>query len=292
MREYKLDHIEIIQLRAEGYSYRAIADCMMMSASVVGKIFRQWKATRLVKNSTCLGKPQKIRPIELRRLNRVAENNPCVSLAEITNESRLNCHAQTIQKALHKLDFHLRISRGKPFLNAGSKRKRLIWCRHRRYWIVEDWCRKFYSDEAKVEIGVGGGYERVWHISKKRNCVSGKSRPRPDARCPPVSPRTPGASEFSIHCPLAPTVLQHPSFLLISLRIGPQSAPPPDAIHLLPSLLPAPNDLPFLLFFLWICPQSASPRRHSSSSLPFFLHPITSHFALFFADPSAVRSPP
>jgi len=78
------------------------------------------------------------------------------------NESRLNCHPQTIQKALHKLDFHLRIPRRKPFLNARSKRKRLIWCRHRRHWTVEDWRRKFYSDEAKVEIGVGGGYERVW----------------------------------------------------------------------------------------------------------------------------------
>ena len=158
----KLERIEIIQLQAEGYSYRAIADRMMISASAVGKIIRKWKATRTVKNSTRSGRPQKIGPRELRRLNRTVEHNPRASLAEITNESRLNCHPQTIQKALHKLDFHLRIPRRKPFLNARTKRKRLIWCRHRRHWTVEDWRRKFYSDEAKVEIGVGGGYERVW----------------------------------------------------------------------------------------------------------------------------------
>ena len=128
----------------------------------VAKIVRKWNATRMVKDSTRSGRPRKIGPQELRRLNRTAENNPRASLAEITNESRLNCHPPTIQKALHKLDFHLRIPRRKPFVNARSKRKRTIGCRHRRPWTVEDWCRKFYSDEAKVEIGVGGGYQRVW----------------------------------------------------------------------------------------------------------------------------------
>ena len=126
--------------------------------------------------------------------------------------------------------------------------------------------------------------------SAKKRCASGESRPHPDARSPPGSPSTPGASEFSIHCPLAPTALQHPSFLLSSLRISPQSAPPPGAIHLLPSLLPAPNDLPFLLFPLRIRLLSASPRRHSSSSLPFFLHQTTSHFRSFLC--RSVRSPP
>ena len=37
----KLERIEIIQLQAEGYSYRAIADRMMMSASAVSKIVRR-----------------------------------------------------------------------------------------------------------------------------------------------------------------------------------------------------------------------------------------------------------
>ena len=100
---------------------------------------------------------------------------------------------------------------------------------------------------------------RYFEKSAKKKCASGELRPRPDARCQPGSPRTPGASEFSIHCPLASTALQHPTFLLLSLRIRLQSAPPPDVIHLLPSLLPAPNDLPFLLFSLRIRPQSASP---------------------------------
>src|SRR6201996_8173675 len=115
--------------------------------------------------------------------------------------------------------------------------------------------------------------------SAKKKCASGESRPRPDARRSPGSPRTPGASVFSIHCPLAPTALQHLSFLLFSLRIRPQSAPPPDAIHLPPSLLPAPDDPPFLLFSLRIRPQSAPPRRRASSSLPVFFSLITSHFS-------------
>ena len=112
----KLEHIEVIQLEAEGYSYRDIADRMMITASVVGKIVCKWKAMRTVKNCTHSGRPQKIGPHELRRLNRTAENNLRVSLAEILNKSPLNCHPKTVQKALHKLDFHLQIPHHKPFL--------------------------------------------------------------------------------------------------------------------------------------------------------------------------------
>ena len=75
----KLERIQIIQLQAEGYSYRAIADRMMMSVSAVGKIVRRWKVTRTVKNCTHSGRPQKIGPRELRRLNQTAENNPRAS---------------------------------------------------------------------------------------------------------------------------------------------------------------------------------------------------------------------
>src|ERR1700761_109444 len=125
--------------------------------------------------------------------------------------------------------------------------------------------------------------------SAKKKCASGESRPRPDARRSPGSPRTPGASVFSIHCPLAPTALQHLSFLLFSLRIRPQSAPPPDAIHLTPSLLPAPDDPPFLLFSLRFRSPFAPPPLQSTFSLQFFLHRITSHFFSFLCGP--VRSP-
>src|ERR1700743_222485 len=108
------------------------------------------------------------------------------------------------------------------------------------------------------------------NASAKKKCASGESRPRPGARRSPGSPRTPGASVFSIHCPLAPTALQHLSFLLFSLRIRPQSAPPPDAIHLPPSLLPAPDHPPYLLHSLRTCVHSAlSPDIFHLSPSPF-----------------------
>jgi len=99
---------------------------MAMSKSGVGKIIRKWKARRMVKNGTRPGRPQKIGPRELRLLNSVVEHNPRATLVEIANEFMLNCHPQTIQKALHKLDFHLRIPRRKLFLNASAKGKRLL----------------------------------------------------------------------------------------------------------------------------------------------------------------------
>ncbi|RPA91467.1 hypothetical protein L873DRAFT_1555958, partial [Choiromyces venosus 120613-1] len=31
------------------------------------------------------------------------------------------------------------------------------------HWTLEDWQWRFCSDEAKVEIGMGGWYDQVWH---------------------------------------------------------------------------------------------------------------------------------
>ena len=158
----KSERIEVICLHAEGYTHRQIADRTTVAKSSVTKILRKWKVTKSVENQTRPGRPPKINSRELRRLNRVAENNSRATLAEITNESQLNCHPQTIKKALHKLDFHLRIPWRKPFHTKKTWRKRLSWCRQRRHWTVEDWRQKLYSDEAKIEIGVGGGSDRVW----------------------------------------------------------------------------------------------------------------------------------
>ncbi|RPB03845.1 hypothetical protein L873DRAFT_1669100, partial [Choiromyces venosus 120613-1] len=51
----------------------------------------------------------------------------------------------------------------KPFLNSKTKQKRLLWYHQRQRWIIEDWWQKFYSDEVKVEIGMVGGFDYVWH---------------------------------------------------------------------------------------------------------------------------------
>jgi len=47
-------------------------------------------------------------------------------------------------------------------LNARSRQNSLIVYQHRGHWILEDWCYKFYCEQAKGEIDVNGGYERVW----------------------------------------------------------------------------------------------------------------------------------
>lgn len=154
--------MEVIELHASGYTHRQIADCTAVSKSNIAKIIQKWKTTKSLENRTRPGRPRKIGPRELRRLNCTVQRNPRATLAEITAESRLNCHPRTIKKSLHKLDFHLRIPRRKPFLDSKTKRKRLLWCRQRRYWGVEDWRHRFYSDEVKIEIGVGGGIDRVW----------------------------------------------------------------------------------------------------------------------------------
>ena len=128
--------------------------------------------------------------------------------------------------------------------------------------------------------------------SAKRKCAYGESRPRPDARCRPGWPHSPGASEFSIHCPLAPTALQHPSFC--SFLCGSVRSPRPPmapSIYFLPSSL-RPMSSHFCSF---LCGSVRSPRPPDAIHLPTYrfsctLQPPT--FALFIADPSAVRLPP
>lgn len=97
----------------------------------------------------------------MRRLDRITNNNPYAILAEITAEARLNCAPKTVARVLHGLDYHLRVPRKKPFLSRETKRKRLLWARERRHWTRADWRMRFFTNECKVEAGVGGSQFKV-----------------------------------------------------------------------------------------------------------------------------------
>jgi hypothetical protein len=97
----------------------------------------------------------------MRRFDRITNNNPYTTLAEITADSRLNCATKTVARALHGLDYHLRVPRKKPFHSRETKRKQLLWARERRHWTRADWRMKFFADECKVEAGVAGSQFKV-----------------------------------------------------------------------------------------------------------------------------------
>jgi len=93
--------MEIIELHAAGYTCREIANCIAVSQSNFAQIIQKEKTTKSLENHARPGRPRKMSPWELQRLNQTVEENLCAALPEITAEYGLNCHSRMIKKLLH-----------------------------------------------------------------------------------------------------------------------------------------------------------------------------------------------
>ncbi|KAH0604544.1 uncharacterized protein H6S33_006921 [Morchella sextelata] len=104
-----VERVEVLKLYAEGCTYRKIQAQTGVSKSDVSKIIKRYKETGSLNKVPRPGRPRIIDERAMRRLDRITNNNPYATLAEITADSRLNCAPKTVARALHVLDYHLRV---------------------------------------------------------------------------------------------------------------------------------------------------------------------------------------
>jgi transposase len=156
-----IERVEVLKLYAEGYTYRKIQAQTGISKSDVSKIIKRYKETGSLNKVPRPGRPRIIDERAIRCLDRITNNNPYTTLAGITADSRLNCAPKTVARALHELDYHLRVPRKKPFLSRETKCKQLLWARERRHWTRADWRMRFFAYECKVEAGLAGSQFKI-----------------------------------------------------------------------------------------------------------------------------------
>jgi hypothetical protein len=74
----------------------------------------------------------------------------------------------TLRKEVHEFDMKSCIAIRKPFLNDKPKANMLAFAKEHLHWMVEDWRRVIWTDEASFEIGKLSRQIRVWRRAYER----------------------------------------------------------------------------------------------------------------------------
>jgi hypothetical protein len=82
-----------------------------------------------VKDARCSGPPRKVTAFKRRRVQEVIDQNPRLSLREITNVANVGLCSISIQTIVAESDFRLKVPRKKPF--GGWDRKKNVRTLHR-----------------------------------------------------------------------------------------------------------------------------------------------------------------
>jgi Transposase len=84
-----------------------------------------------------------------RRLRRAYEIDLSATLSNITADSQLNVHPNTVGNALREMNYYVHFSRKKPYLSRANKKERLRFARTRRKWSKEVWRGCIYISQSE-----------------------------------------------------------------------------------------------------------------------------------------------
>ena len=102
--------------RHSGWGYEKIASELGLSKSRVRDVVKRGDERRGdVKDAPRSGRPSKLTKEKRKRVLEVVDENPRLSLREITNIADVGLGRSSIDKILHESGFHLKIPRKKPF---------------------------------------------------------------------------------------------------------------------------------------------------------------------------------
>lgn len=148
----------ITQLYEDGSSITRISKLLDIPRTTVSSFIHRFLQRGTVENMERKGRPKLVTPRDYRKLERIVKTNRRDTLADITtkfNENREKPVAKrTLQFHLHRNEFKRRVLRKKMVVKEVNRKKRLSWCREKRWWTVQQhWKKVIFSDESKIMIG-------------------------------------------------------------------------------------------------------------------------------------------
>jgi hypothetical protein len=78
-------------------------------------------------------------------------------LGVLTKSITTKVSMKTARKYLKQGGLHKRRAKRKPFLTKLHKLKRMLWCKERKSWTMEEWGEVIWTDESRFEVGFHGG---------------------------------------------------------------------------------------------------------------------------------------
>ncbi|CAI9567774.1 unnamed protein product, partial [Staurois parvus] len=74
----------------------------------------------------------------------------------------LQISTTTVHRELHGMGFHGRSSASKPYITKCNAKHRMMWCKARRHWTLEQWRCVLWSDQSRFSVWQSDGRVWVW----------------------------------------------------------------------------------------------------------------------------------
>lgn len=129
----------IIELYSNGEKVSDIARSVNISLASVYRVIGKFQRTGSLENP---GRTRSIGDREYRRLQRIVNRDRLAPLGEITarfNENKpTSVSKKTIKRRLKENGFYRGVYRKKVVIKTVNRKKRLSWCREKRWWTVRN----------------------------------------------------------------------------------------------------------------------------------------------------------
>src|SRR5215510_11052761 len=146
--------VVIVGYHRNGRSIRDISSELKYPKSSVGYVIRKWKVSGDCRNVPRPGRPTKVGVRDRRVLSREIRKYRTQLVADIREEfqqaSGTVVSMNTIRKEADLLGYHGCAAAHKPLITKSNSSARIMWCKERRQWTVEQWKQVLWiwSDES------------------------------------------------------------------------------------------------------------------------------------------------
>jgi transposase len=152
-----------VTLRAEGYTYRQIAERLGGNAtfSAVRKLCLKFDDMKSVTDKCRTGRPRLSVARDDRQLLRLSLSDRRKTATQLMVDWNVRASVRTVRRRLCKAGLKARIPRKKPLLNLTQRKKRVQWAKAHLNWSQEQWNRVLWSDESKISLFSSDGIHYV-----------------------------------------------------------------------------------------------------------------------------------
>ena len=148
----------VVKCSKDGISQYQLAEMFDIPRATIQSILKKYKQYGHAENRTGRGRKCLFTQRDENKLSRTVKQNKRRSLQDINsiiNEGRDHTFStKTIQRKVSGLGYKRRLVKKKVVVKGVNKKKRVSWCKERRYWTVEEeWKKWIFSDESQIVVG-------------------------------------------------------------------------------------------------------------------------------------------